>query len=84
MVTIPEDILRHLGVLAPDETFVAAYKPQSPREISVYAVLTGMPQTVDDIIEKTGCSVADVTIALTMLQMADAARVLEGGMWVRH
>ncbi len=84
LVSTPEDILRHLHILAPDEEFFPPYQPKSDSEQSVYAVLSGIPQTVDDIIEKTGRSAANVTVTLTMLQMADAARVLEGGMWVRR
>lgn len=84
LVTSPEDILRHLHILAPDATFFPPYEPQSDSEKIVYAVLSGMPQTIDDIIEKTGRSAAEVTVTLTMLQMADAARVIGSGMWVRR
>lgn len=84
LVTTPEDVLRLLGILAPEETALPVYKPVSRQEQAVYAVLTGMPQTVDDLIEKTGCTVSDVTVALTMLQMADAARTAGQGMWIRR
>ncbi len=84
LVTTPEDVLRLLGILEPSADVATVYIPQTPREKSVLGVLSGLPQTADDIVEKTGCDIADVSIALVMLELAGVARVLEGGLWVRR
>jgi DNA processing protein len=84
LVSVPEDILHHLGMLPPETETLPNYTPQTDTEKIVYAVLTAMPQTVDDIIEKTGCTAPDVISTLMMLHMADAARAIAGGMWIRR
>lgn len=83
LVTVPDDVLRVLGILVPDRTIPPAYIPQSHREKEVLAVLTGLPQRTDDLMTKTGLEAADVAIALTFLQLAGVAKVMDGGLWVR-
>jgi predicted Rossmann fold nucleotide-binding protein DprA/Smf involved in DNA uptake len=42
-----------------------------------------MPQTVDDLVERSGLSAASLTATLTFLELAGAAKHVEGGKWVR-
>ncbi len=84
LVTQPEDVLNILGILSPGEKSLPAYDPKTPEERSIYSALTALPQTTDLLIEKTGRSASDVSVALTMLELAGAAQVLPDGTWIRR
>lgn len=84
LVTQPEDVLNILGILVPGEKALPAYTPETPEERSVYSALTALPQTTDLLIEKTGRPAADVSVALTMLELAGASQQLPDGTWIRR
>lgn len=84
LVTEPEDVLRSLGILAPGAVVAAPFIAQNPEEQAIYNVLTPLPQSTDDIVEKSGRSASDVSVALVMLEMAGVALLLPGGLWVRR
>ena len=86
LVTTPEEILRVLGVISSpaDHHASQAYSPHLATEAAVYGALTSMPQTIDQLVERTGLSAADVSVALTLIEMAAAARTIGGGQWVLY
>lgn len=84
LVTEPEDVLRHLNILAPGATVPPPFIAQNPHEQAIYNVLTPLPQSTDDIIEKSGRTASDVGVALVMFEMAGVAQSLPGGQWVRR
>lgn len=79
----PAEILRDLRIAAPDDEAAASYEPTSPDEAAVYGVLTPAPQSLDSIVERSSLPAGSVSAALTMLELAGAARNLGGGEWVR-
>ncbi len=77
----PEDVLRTIGVVvsaAPSRSFT----PATQDEADVYAILTSMPASMDDLVERTGKAPGDLAAALTMLELAGGAAKAGGG-WVR-
>jgi|CXWL01.1.fsa_nt_gi DNA processing protein len=82
LVTTPEDILRILGIIPSETQNIHAYIPHLPTEAKVFHALTGMPQTIDQLVEKTGLSASDVSVALTLIELAGAVRMMGGGQWV--
>ncbi len=78
----PDDVLRVIGVVAPARVETRAFEASSPDEAGVYAVLTTLPTTIDDLIEKTGKSAGELAALLTMLELAGAAAKAGSG-WVR-
>jgi DNA processing protein len=84
LVTRPEEILRDLGIVhTPGESQRSLFAPQSAAQEAVYAVLSGMPQSADDIALRTGLAAATVAAALTLMELAGAVRSVGGGMWIR-
>lgn len=79
----PEEILIGVGVVASPHKPTSTYTPITPLETAVYRVLSTMPQRIDDLVEKSGCSVTDVGVTLILLELAGAARALPEGQWVR-
>jgi DNA processing protein len=85
LVTKPEDILQELGVVhAPDNEQRVLFLPQSADQEAVYRVLSGMPQSADDIALRAGLSASGVATALTLMELAGAARNVGAGHWVRR
>lgn len=84
LVTHPNDVLQVLGIIAPGEDAPVSYAPQGKCDGIVLAALTGLPQTIDDLVEATGCTASDVSIALTLLELANVARMVGNGEWVRR
>ena len=82
LVTSPEEIMLVLGIIAPAKEKMHMYIPHLPTEAKVYHALTSMPQTIDHLVERTGLSAADVSVALTLIELAGAVRVMSGGQWV--
>ncbi len=84
LVSAPEDVLRELGIVAPRaRSDVPAYEPADASEAAVLLVLTTLPQPVNELVECTGLPPAAVGAALTMLELAGAARNVGAGAWVR-
>ncbi len=74
LVTMPDEVLRELGViksLRPRE--IPAYEPQTDDERTTYDMLTSLPQTVDDLVQRTGLSSPRLGVALTMMELAAGA-----------
>lgn len=81
----PEEVLRDLGVIAGISRTPLrsdSYRCSSPAEQAILGILSGLPQSSSDLIEKSGLAPGDVTSALTALELGGAAgNTMEG--WVR-
>lgn len=84
LVSSPEDLLQAMGILhSPTAIATSPFSPGSDDEHSVYTALTSLPQTVDDLGEKTQLSAPRIATALTMIELAQRAKHIGGGQWVR-
>lgn len=85
LVTKPEDVLAELGIVQSTNTVEQQlFLPESGQQASIYTVLSGMPQSVDDIALRTELSVASVATALTLMELAGVVRNIGNGQWVRR
>ncbi|MDD5040979.1 MAG: DNA-processing protein DprA [Candidatus Peribacteraceae bacterium] len=82
LVSSAADILAELGVIA-SETPSVSYDPKSAAEAALLKVLTTMPQTADDLMERSGLPAAQIASALTMMELQGAVKQAGGGKWVR-
>lgn len=76
------DILEDLGIVASSkiqEEFVTEDAVQA----AVWKALSSLPSTVDDLVAKTKIDPPSLGAALTMMELAGAARHLGGGQWVK-
>ncbi len=84
LVQSPEEVLRDIGVIAREGPALSAYQPQSPDEASLLAVLTAMPQGVDDLKERSGMTSGVIGATLTVLELHGAVKNIGGGLWVKN
>jgi predicted Rossmann fold nucleotide-binding protein DprA/Smf involved in DNA uptake len=59
------------------------YNPADSEEESILKVLTTMPQSTSDLVEKAQLDTAIINAKLTMLELHGAAKNVGNGMWVR-
>lgn len=85
LVTTPEDILQEIGVVhTANDAQQSLFLPQSTDQESIYAVLSGMPLSVDDIALRAKVSASGAATALTLMELAGAVRNVGAGQWVRR
>ncbi|MDB4977958.1 MAG: processing protein, partial [Candidatus Peribacteria bacterium] len=84
LVLAPEEVLRDIGVIAPEQRETAAVALGSPEEETVYAVLTTMPQALDELVQKTNLETGAINAALTMMELMGAVKNVGAGQWVRR
>lgn len=79
----PEHILAELGVapIAPEPS--QAPELSSPMEEQVWAILSGEPQSADDIATQLDCSVAEVLSTLLVMEFRGIVRQLPGKQFIR-
>lgn len=82
LVTSPQEILQELGIVASEEG-MSGYRPSTPEEEKLFQVLTTMPQPVDLLVERSGLSAAQISSALTMMELSGGAKNIGAGSWVR-
>ncbi len=82
LVTSAADVLKVFNIGAPVASS-SAYAPVDEKESTVYKALTSMPQSVTDLVERSGLKAGDLNAALTMMELAGGARNVGNGMWVR-
>lgn len=82
IVCSPEEVLREIGMI-PAEARADAFQPREGDERMVYEALDGMPRTMDDLIRHTSLDTPRIGTALTLLELAGAARNIGAGQWVR-
>ncbi|OGJ82942.1 DNA protecting protein DprA [Candidatus Peribacteria bacterium RIFOXYC1_FULL_58_8] len=83
LVSSAADILLELGVVA-SEAAQSSYDPKSEAEAALLNVLTTMPQTSDDLMERSGLPAGQIASALTMMELSGAAKQVGHGQWVRR
>lgn len=83
LVATPDDVLREIGVVAPTADNVSRYVPADETEATLLRTLSTLPQSVDDLVERSGLSLTEVGSTLTMLELAGAAKNTGNGQWVR-
>ncbi len=84
LVQKPEDVLSEIGIIAPEQGSVSTYEPSTPEEIAVYQILTSMPQSMDELVERSGLAAGLIGATLTMLELQGAVKGVEEGKWVRR
>ena len=83
LITSADDVLKELGVVAPERESPSSYKPQTPDEKTLIECLTSMPQSTDEIVEKSGLAIANVNATLTLMELKGGAKNVGMGNWVR-
>lgn len=78
----PDDVLRAIGVVAPTAPRAVTFEPSSPEEAAVYALLTALPSSMDDLVQRSGQSAGELAGTLTMLELSGAVTKVGTG-WVR-
>jgi DNA processing protein len=78
----PLQILRSMGVVPSDEPAVI-FTSSSPDEAAVYGALSGVPSSLDDLVERSRLATSTIGMALTMLELQGAVKNVGGGQWVR-
>lgn len=81
LLRTPDDILRAIGVVAPAQTAAPSFVP-SEQERALYDALTTLPQSIDELVEATCKTPAELGAELTLLELAGGAAKAGGG-WVR-
>lgn len=82
LITSAEDILSELGIVAPERGKKSSYRAQTPDEEILLKNLSSMPQSADNLIEKTGLPIATVNATLTLMELKGGAKNMGAGMWV--
>ena len=81
LVSAPGEILREIGIIAPEHPKII-YIPQNESEEAVFTVLTTMPQSVDELINRCKLKAAPLNTTLTMLELRGVVKNVGGGKWV--
>lgn len=76
------DILTELGMVVP-EGERSSYRAQTPDEKMLLTVLSSMPQSTDDLVEKSGLPIGHINATLTLMELKGGAKNVGGGLWVR-
>jgi DNA processing protein len=84
LVTHPDEILRDLRIAVESTSQeTSTFVPGSPEETALYTILAPVPQTIDDIVARSGMAAATVNATLTMMELTGGARNVGAGEWVR-
>jgi DNA processing protein len=84
LASCPRDVLTELGVIVPaDDGEFLEYVPQNPEEGKILNALTTMPQSIDDLLVRSGCSAGTVNATLTLLELNGVAKNVGSSQWVR-
>ena len=75
----PEDVLTSLSIVASERSSGQISESSSP--IAQY--LSSLPQSIDDLIEKSGLTAQNINTELTMMELDGAAKRMNDGRWVR-
>ena len=86
LVQSAAEVLRELGIQVPEtlqKAVESTYTPQNPEEEAIWAVLTALPQSTDDIVQRAKRDTSTVTATLTMLELSGAVRNVGNSRWIR-
>lgn len=83
----PEEVLTDIGIVyaaASDLPLTQkVYDPADVDEEAILNVLTTMPQSTSDLVDKAKRTTAVINAKLTMLELSGVAKNIGNGMWVR-
>jgi DNA processing protein len=82
VVTEPSDLFQALNLTQPKKQ-QACFKPESKSEEMVYAAISKEPRHIDTIIDACNLPPAKTTSILSMLEMKEAIRKLDGQRFIR-
>lgn len=84
LVVSAKDVLQMTGMEhAVTDRQMSVYEPQTEDERVLCATLTSMPQHTDALVQKTHLPPDRLGVALTMLEIAGAAKQVGAGAWIR-
>ena len=83
LVTTAEDVLTEIGIVAPEKGHTSLYKAQTPDEQTLLTHLTTLPQSADDLVEKSDLPIATVNATLTLMELKGGAKNVGMGNWVK-
>jgi DNA processing protein len=88
LVTCAEEVLCELGTTSSPEADPAPqepiYTPKTQAEEVVYSLLSLMPVSVDELMQKTQLPPSVMAGTLTMLELEGVVQRLEGNLWVKN
>lgn len=82
LVRSAADVLAELGIVA-GEGKQSLYRAQTPDEKVLLTVLCSMPQSTDELIERSGLPIGSVNATLTLMELKGGAKNVGGGLWVK-
>lgn len=82
LVSWPRQVLEELGFAATAGEASPAYEPRDEAGRKVYDALSSLPQSGDDLVQRTALDAAAVGCALTVMELDGAVKDV-GGAWVR-
>lgn len=77
-----DDVLRSIGVVAPVALSQQAFIFGTDAETDVFALLSTLPSSMDDLVARSGKPAGELAATLTLLELGGAARKVDAG-WVR-
>lgn len=83
LVMSAADVLREIGIVASDRAESVSFEPSSPAEEALWKVLTAMPQSMDDLVAKTGLPTGEISGTLTILELQGVVKNVGGGQWAK-
>jgi len=78
----PRAVLQDIGVLPSCSADMLIVPPEDPLQRRLWTGLSGLPQTLSDLVEASGMDVVSIGATLTTLELAGRAKNV-GGAWVR-
>jgi DNA processing protein len=84
LVQSATEVMEEMGVIVRDAPRESWYEPRTADETALWTALTPMPQSVEDLAEKSGLDHAALAATLTMMELQGAAEQAGGGMWIRR
>ncbi len=83
LVTSPTDVLKELGIIASPDRPRPIFQAATPEQQCIYDALSGMPQTMDDLVPRTKLDAPSIGTALTLMELTGVVRNVGSGQWVR-
>lgn len=76
------EVLQDIGVLPMAQSVMHSPPPEDPLQRQIWEALTGVPQSISDLVESCRLDTSSIGATLTTLEIAGCAKSVEG-MWVR-
>lgn len=83
LVCSAKEVLTEIGMIPSGSPTSFLFIPRTADEEVVFGVLNAMPQTMDDLMERTALDAGKIGATLTLMELAGAVRSIGGGQWIR-